>query len=214
MRKYTATDIPDIMRAMAKRAMVFFSGEYDLNVIFIRSKESQSDKFDDVCLVIYQKKLLSGKLEWVMKSFECTTDPGKNWLLSPINVNGTLIIVPGQYKKAFRLGYHNRSKGPGKMYRCLEQVDKLAYVLDNSRDSKLDFSLMEDPKNIFWDIRKTNIHRASQWAKSLLVGLYSAGCLVMAEDKSLQELIELVELQQATIGSDFITMTLLNEDWV
>lgn len=157
--------------------------EFDLrdnvvNLFGIRAKESQSDKFDDTVGLFVS---LEGKRK--LELYQATTDPGKNWLLTPMRKEGTAIMVPGQYRDLYMLGRH-------KDYEALEQRANANYVRDNNKDSKLDFSLYREGKGeIFSDNIKSNLHRASSNKIVNFVGLYSAACQVIQNPKHFESLL-------------------------
>ena len=191
---------------MSRKGHAFFeSGEFNLNLIGIRSATSISDYFDDLFVVVYKAQGL-----WRRQVYACTTDPGEHWLLNPLNRDGTIIMVPGQYRGAFKLGLHGRTSKLGP-YDALEQVKPIDYVRDNSRDSVLHFELMKDPANIFSAIAKTNIHRASKWKRLLNIGKYSAGCQVIQKPKDFEALIGLCRAQINEKHGNAFTYTLLKE---
>jgi len=156
-----------------------------LNPFGIRSKTSQSDKFDDL-----------GGVAWIdengqetLFNFWMTTDPGKHWLQNPMKAEGTIIIVPGQYIEVYEKGLHN-----GK-YDCFKQCKPMYYVRDYNKDTTLDFSLYRDKEQLkirgFWAIQGTNLHRASEWKIVELIGPYSAGCQVVQKPETFKKLIGL-----------------------
>lgn len=184
----------------------FTKGEYNLNLFGVRSTNSESNKFDDWFGVAWRNE----KGHWFIKWMPCTTDPGKHWLLNPMNVRGTAILVPGQYRNAYYLGIHGRSHASGG-YVALEQKRPMRYVRDNNRDSKLDFSLYKDPNNIFEANLKTNIHRASSSSIVRAIERYSAGCQVLQSPYDFKWLIELCKTSIEHGWSNSFTYTLLEE---
>lgn len=194
-----------IQSLINKDYRIFSEGAYDLNIIGIRSNNSKSDSFDDLICVLYKDE--SGI--WKLEKFQATTDPGKHWLLNPMNKNGTIIMVPGQYRGAFQLGLHGISGS--NPYQALRQIKPIFYVRDNNKDLNLDFSLYEKKENIFEDICNTNIHRTSSWKRVLNIGKYSAGCQVIQDPKHFQRFIELCILQDKWGHGDKFTYTLLEE---
>lgn len=174
----------DVKRLYLSKGYKFREQKMALNLFGIRSKISQSDKFDDL-----------GGLAWIdeegehLQNFWMTTDPGKHWLLTPMNSSGCIIMVPGQYLECYGKGLHN-----GK-YECFKQVGPMAYVRDNDRNTELDFSLYRDPekrkKHLFWGIQGTNFHRASLGKLTSLVQSYSAGCMVVQKPEIYKKLIDL-----------------------
>jgi hypothetical protein len=202
--------IPQIKRTMIKKGYNFFeTGSYNLNIIGIRSRNSQSGKFDDALCVIY--KDFTG--QWKIRQFECTTDPGKHYLMNPLNRKGCIIMVPGQYRKAYKIGIHGRSKPANRRYEALEQIGKIKYVRDNNKDSKLDFDLMNNPENVFSTATaKTNIHRTSKWKKQLKIGYYGAGCQVINDPEDFNLFMSLCHKQVDNGHGKTFTYTLLTED--
>ena len=57
---------------------VFESGQYNLNIIGIRSKDHKANSFDDRMCVVFRDEQ-----GWVTRTWECTTEPGKYWLENP-----------------------------------------------------------------------------------------------------------------------------------
>jgi hypothetical protein len=156
-----------------------------LNIGIMRSKNSQSDAFDD-----------TGWCAWIdendkenLLTFACTSDPGKHWLQNPMNKDGCIITVPGQYIEVFGKGRHNGD------YECFKQIAPIYYVRDYNKDSRLDFELYRNLESLkirgFWGICGTNLHRASKWKKLLSIGLYSAGCSVVQDPIIFDKLIAL-----------------------
>lgn len=175
----------DVKQLYASKGYSFREQKWALNIGAIRSKNSKSDTFDDLGWMAY----VDGENKPQIQFFWCTTDPGKHWLLSPMKTDGTIIMVPGQYKEVFGVGKHNGQ------YECFKQLGPIAYVRDNNKDTTLDFSLYRDPQkrktSLFWAISNTNLHRASEWKIIQWVGAYSAGCQVVQNPQTFKKLIEL-----------------------
>lgn len=183
----------------------FTKGIYNLNLIGVRSSDSQPDKFDDHFHVIYRGE----DNRFKHHTFPCTTDPGKHWLLNPMNIGGCAIMVPGQYKNAYVIGKH---KGE---YPALIQSSPIMFVRDNNRDSKLDFDLYRKPElrkdNVIPQVIGANIHRASAWQVALSVSKYSAACQVLQNPKDFDLLMTLVQGNVAAGHGTRFTYTLLEE---
>lgn len=191
----------------AKGYRFFDTGKYNLNIIGVRSMESRSNAFDDYLFVAYRDKMLQPRVN----SYNITTDPGKPWLLKPMDPLGTAVIVPGQYLDAYTIGIHGRSKPANRQYEALEQVGSMRYVRDNSKDDLIDTRLWLDPKNVFTGILKTNIHRCSKWSIQKLVETYSAGCQVHADPKKFEEFMALCRTSRDILKVNRFTYTLLME---
>jgi hypothetical protein len=197
----------DLKKIFEQKGYKFFDkGVYNLNIIGVRSENSQSNEFDDWLLLVYKEDVLD---DWVIKQYPITTDPGKYYLMNPLNKDGTIILVPGQYRGVYAIGIHGRSFLSGG-YEAMEQIAPMAYVRDNSRDSKLDFDLYKNPKNIFWDNPKTNIHRASKNSIVRWVEKYSAGCQVFQNPKHFEEFLSTAKKARQIWGNKF-SYTLLEE---
>lgn len=201
--------IDQIKKVFEKKNYDFFTLDkiYNLNIIGVRSESNTPNAFDDQILVIYKD---SNKKERIL-SFQATTDPGLYWLQNPLNVEGTLILVPGQYKSCYQVGIHGRSgKNP---YKALEQVGNMIYVRDADRDKVLDFELMNDPKKIITGIFKTNIHRANENHESVQVDKWSAGCQVIADPVDFATLLNLCDKATELYGNKLSYTLLENKDF-
>lgn len=195
---------------LAKKYRFFDSGQFNINLVGVRSQLSESNRFDDRLFVAY-KDLAFQK---VVREYSITTDPGKPWLLKPLDPKGCAIIVPGQYPGAYMVGIHGRSHASGG-YPALEQVGPMNYVRDNNRDAIIDASLWQDPARIFSGILKTNIHHAGkdQLRRKLfkyLVNQWSAGCQVFEYYDDFLEFLEICKTGARLHGNSF-TYTLLEE---
>lgn len=196
----TTQNIKDLFKI--KGYSFFEKGLYNLNIVGVRSNTSESNKFDDFICVVYNDK--EGQK---LKVYPATTDPGKPWLLAPMVSTGTAILVPGQYRGAYKIGIHGRTHASGG-YTALEQVKPMNYVRDNNKDDKIDHSLYINKSNIFSANLKTNLHRASKWSIVRLVEKYSAGCQVIQDPKDFDELISLCR-KSSNIYSNSFTYTLV-----
>lgn len=175
----------EVKQLYAKNGYKFREEVGAINIFGIRSKTSKSDKFDDLGGVAY--KIVGGQT--FVDHFWMTTDPGKHWLTSPMNKDGTIILVPGQYKNVYTKGLHNGD------YDCFKQVGQMAYVRDYNKDTTLDFDLYRNPEErkirLFWGVNGTNLHRASKWKILEFVGPYSAGCQVVQRAETFEKLLKL-----------------------
>lgn len=195
-------NLEEIQNVFKKKGYVMFTKPYDLNIFGIRSENSQSDKFDD-----WLGFWCAENGGTTFHIFPATTDPGKHWLLTPMQSGGTAIMVPGQYRGLYKKGFH-------KLYPALEQKGMAKYVRDNNKDTTLDFDLYRDPikaaKNVFSDNIKSNIHKAGFF--STLVGKWSAACQVTQKTSDFDLLMSYVDKQiEAELGNSF-TYTLLEEN--
>ena len=116
----------DFKKIFARKGYAFFTkGEYNLNIIGVRHKGSKiTNCFDDYIVVIYN----TGNEQNVRRVFACTTLPGKKAMEHPVNVVGTAILKEGQYRGAWKIGYHK-----GK-YKALCQKKPIKVYRDNNRN--------------------------------------------------------------------------------
>lgn len=190
----SADKIADVMRS---KGYVVFTNErgYDLNLFGIRTKDIQSNRFNDWVGTMY----MGPGGVWIYVVFPATTDPGLYWREYPMNVKGTAILKPGQYRSAYQLGTH-------RAYRAFQQIKPVTVYRDVDRDSYLDF----DDNNTDIGVFGINIHRASMFSPSSDVNRWSAGCQVLQDTIHLNFLLALAEESAAIYGNKF-TYTLLTE---
>jgi hypothetical protein len=118
-------------------------------------------------------------------------------------------MVPDQYFDVYTIGIHGRTGlNP---YEAFEQIGPMKYVRDNNKDLKLDFSLMNDKKNIFWANIKSNIHRASKLIIVQVIEKYSAACQVIQSASNFESLLEAGRNQINKTGVKKFNYTLFTE---
>lgn len=167
---------------------VFENGQYNVNIIGVRSAEHQPNRFDDVIYCVYKDE----KDEWVEKSWPCTTEPGKYWLENPTNVNGTAVLVPGQYRGVWKIDRHQgkydalcQRNGPVKTYR------------DSNKDDVIDL----DVDSITEGYYGINIHKAGK--ASTQIDRWSAGCQVFANASDFAEFMGICYKAREAWGNSF-----------
>lgn len=189
----SADHVEDVMRS--KGYAVFDDPRgFDLNIFGVRTADTDSNKFNDWLCVMYLNDGI-----WNLFSFPATTDPGLYWRENPMNVNGTAMLKPGQYRSAYMLGEH-------KGYPALQQRTPLLVYRDADRDQYLE----PDEDNVQEGMFGINIHRASAYAPSSEVNKWSAGCQVLQDPIHFEFLLNLVRASSKLYGNRF-TYTLLTE---
>ena len=174
----------------------FTNGNYNLNIIGIRTKgDKVTNLFDDYLIIIYR----NGQGRWTRKFYSITTDPGSTFMKNPSNPKGTAILVPGQYRGAWMIAKHR-----GK-YNALCQRKSVKVYRDNNKDNIYDFK----PETIDNGVFGINIHKAGNASKR--VDNWSAGCQVFANDADFANFMEFCKKQKDIYGNTF-TYTLLNEE--
>src|SRR5688500_17679011 len=151
-----------------------YTKPYQLNIVGLRSKNVNSNSFDDEIHVFYTKD--DGK--WNYHIFPATTDPGTFWLNNPAYPQGTAILAQGQNLDAYQIGFHR-----GK-YEALVQVKPVTVIRDYDRDAILDFNNGTKETGNFG----INIHRAESTGSTKVIDQYSAGCQVFRSEEHTSEL--------------------------
>ena len=187
----------DFQKIFARKGYAFFTkGEYNLNIIGVRHKGAKvTNHFDDCLVVIYN----TGNEKNVKRVFTCTTLPGKKAMEHPMQVKGTAILKEGQYRGAWKIGYHK-----GK-YKALCQAKPVPVYRDGNKDDKFDLNPISIDRGIFG----INIHKAGD--NSTLVDGWSFGCQVLAKSLDFNALMRLAERSASIFGNSF-TYTLINEE--
>ena len=186
----------DVLRkACARKGYLFFeSGNYNLNIIGIRTEDRAANTFNDWLCVAFKQNGC-----WVLFVFDCTTDPGVYWRKHPMNKLGTAVLVPGQYRGAYMLGMHKS------MYPALVQQKVLPVYRDNNLDSIVDYGGDVDKG---W--HGINLHPRAEGLTHDDIGKWSAGCQVTANYYEHLMLIQAAKVSADMWGNRF-TYTLLEE---
>ncbi len=184
-----------VLRAHKAAGYPVFYGDYNLNLIGLRSSMRDSNAFNDRLFVFYD---LHDRA--MMHCFDITTDPGTFYREHPINVDGTAVVAPGHYSKCWEIGKHRG------LYDALVQVDDMAVFRDNNADRSLDMKTDTLQVGIFG----INLHRANERRQSTVVGKWSAGCQVVADPLDFNIVMALAK-KSADIYGPLFSYTLLDE---
>lgn len=182
----------------------FFEGPWNPNLIGIRSKERRAGLWDDLLLLAYT----DDDGAQVVSAHEGTTDPSDVWLQSEKrHRDGTLIVVPGQYRGCWGVGpqYLHRNTYP-----CFKQVAPIAFVRDDNADDILDIEALIARGMEQRDVVGINGHRGSAHRAVPSVGLYSAGCQVWRHPSEFLQVLDFVQWTATRYGNR-ATYTLLDE---
>jgi len=185
-----------IKKVMKQKSHLFFEdGDFNLNIIGIRNASRRADLFDDTLMALYKEDN-----EWTINSYSITTEPGPRILRRPINSKGTAILIPGQYRGAYKIGTH-------KTYTALVQKGgKVKVWRDDNKDSKPDYKGEEDEG--WFGI---NIHKHSGPNNRENTGGVSAGCQVFRSSQDFYEFMDLCDVASDHWGNNF-TYTLINSE--
>lgn len=193
----TCFGLHSITAIMLKKGYVLFSNKegHDLNIVGIRSWDMSSNQFNDWITVFY----LSGQT-WNFFAFPATTDPGTFYRQNPCNVKGTAILKPGQYRGAYKIGYH-------KGYKALQQQKPVIVYRDADHNKIIDTAGIKEDIGMFG----INIHHANAYRPSMSISKWSAGCQVFQDPDHFAFFMTLCERARKKFGNSF-TYTLLRED--
>jgi len=176
----------------------FDKGFYNLNLFGIRSNDLKVNEYNDYLGIAYRDDFNNPKLE----IFKATTKPGLYWLKNKLgNSKGTAILIPGQYRKCWKLGYH-------KSYQALEQNGTGVFKVwrDYDADGELD---TKGP--VYSDVSGLNLHTTSFKNEIDKVGAYSAGCQVIQDDLDFNIFLSIV-IKSASYYSNSFSYTLLEQN--
>ena len=188
----------DFEKLFKRKGYAFFTkGVYNLNIIGIRAKGNQiTNSFDDYLMLIY--KTPNGT--WSRQIYNITTDPGIYYMTNIPNKKGTAILVPGQYRGAYKIDKHK-----GK-YFALCQKKPVKVWRDKNKDKIYDW----DPSTLEEGLLGINIHKAG--IRSNRINTWSAGCQVFAIEQQFKSFMNYCNKQIANGLGDTFTYTLLHED--
>lgn len=181
--------IPQLLFILKRRKYKVYDKPYQLNIIGIRSPETNSNRFDDELHVLFK----DDKLKWHHFRYPITTDPGTYWLLHPLQVDGTAIMKEGQYENSYKLGFH---KG---QYKALVQAKPIVVIRDYDRNAVLDFDNGKEFKGMYG----VNIHRSSASGSSKSIDKWSAGCQVFQNIADFNQFMQLCEKHKSRFGNLF-----------
>lgn len=189
----------DLQEIFVGKGYAFFdNGSYNVNLFGIRSGDLRVDEFNDIIGVAYRDDFGNPKLEL----FRATTKPGLYYLKNKLgNIDGTAILIPGQYRGCWTLGFHRG-------YKAL--VQKGLGIFKVWRDSDSDSGL-DTGGEVFDNVTGLNLHTTSFNNEVDRVGRYSAGCQVVQDDMDLGILISILT-KSANIYGDSFSYTLLEEN--
>lgn len=193
--KYTPDQIISCMETKGYSVAKNQDKAFNVNIIGIRNAVPVVNYFCDVIEVLYLFKD-----QWYQQEFPATTDPGLYWLQNPMNVEGTGILKPGQYKGMWSLGKHNG-------YDALVQTGNCTLYRDNDRDGNLDIIPGTEETGLFG----INCHHAGSNAPESGVNKWSAGCQVIQSRDVFEKIfLPLCKAGAKNWGNSF-TYTLLGE---
>ena len=193
---FTAPKVEEIISVMDVKGYKVFENTkgHDLNIVGIRTKSIQAEKFNDWLTVFYLFDSV-----WNYFAFPATTDPGTYYRKNPLTVKGTAVLKPSQYRSVYKIGRHRN-------YKALQQIKNMTVYRDANRDTFLDTSGIEEDTGV----HAINIHRSNAHKPSTVVGKWSAGCQVFQDPDHFQFFLALCDRASEKYGNKF-SYTLLEE---
>jgi hypothetical protein len=192
--------VEQIKKVMQSKGYAFFTnGDYNLNIIGVRSSKREANSFDDWMVLCYKANNI-----WLTRIYHITTDAGTYWLKNPLDKRGTAILVPNQYRGVYSIDKHN-----GKYFALCQRKGKVKTYRDNDRDKILDM----DASTITEGMYGINIHRSNPYTESISVDKWSAGCQVFANPKDFEQFMEICNKARNIWGNKFTYTLLLEEDF-
>jgi hypothetical protein len=191
--------VRDVKSVFSKYDYTFFENDsknYNLNLVGIRTKAKKVNTFDDILLVLWNYK------GWNVNSYIITTDPGLYWLRKPMNVDGTAIVKPGQYRGVWKKGTH-------KGYPALQQIEPITVIRDYNRDDKLNYNSGVEQTGLFG----INLHKSyNDYTER--VGKWSAGCQVFRDGTEFDDyFMPLIDKAAKMWGNSFTYTLVCEEDF-
>lgn len=208
LTKETLRLIPYLMEQRGYKVFKNNIKPFNFNFVGIRTKTKEAGKFDD-WFVAFVNKGTKKIPQYEFRKWPITTDPGVYWLKNPMRVvtledgkkvRGCAVLKEGQYRSAWKYGWHKR-------YRALQQAKPVTVYRDYNKNVIIDTEGMPTQTGLFG----INIHHAGWWSK--IVGKWSAGCQVFQRLKDWKEFWQLVLVSRANWGNYF-TYTLILEEWL
>lgn len=193
---FPAPKVDDIVSVMNTKGYSVFKNTkgHDLNIVGIRTESIEEEKFNDWLAVFYT---FDGS--WNYFAFPATTDPGTFYRKNPLNVKGTAVLKPDQYRGVYKIGRHRN-------YKALQQIGDMTVYRDANRDTSLDTTGMVEDTGL----HAINIHRSNAHKASTVVGKWSAGCQVFQDPDHFQFFLALCDRASEKFGNKF-SYTLLEE---
>jgi|TARA_R110002110_G_scaffold318741_1_gene531574 hypothetical protein len=191
--------LPPLLERVASLGhKTFANGDWDMNIIAIRSKGRKAGKFDDRIFLVFKVQD-----QWRQHMWACTTDPGTYYLKTASKEwhdKGTAIAAAGQYPASHSIGSH-------KGYTALVQTGKMKCFRDKNMDEILDM----DPDTLEEGRFSLNIHRSSATKISKANIKWSGGCCVFANPAGFVEFMRLCHKQVRQRGWKTFTYTLIED---
>lgn len=186
-----AVDVVDLVREECRRLDYWFPGEdshYDLFLFGVRHPNARLGQWDDVLGAIMR---IEG-VGWRYRLWPGTTDPGVDGDRKDdprLHVDGTAILVPGQYRGCWTLGLHRA--GTSSEHEAFRQHRPMRFWRDHEQDG-----VRTTGGRVLSDTIGCNGHRPYKDGLGR-VGVASLACQVWQWQRDHAEAMGWAHLQQA-----------------
>tara|TARA_R110001592_G_scaffold40756_1_gene133527 strand:+ start:168 stop:776 length:609 start_codon:yes stop_codon:yes gene_type:complete len=201
--KYSREQIKAVMDT--KGYKYFENENYDVNIIGIRNSDTKgqvTNRFDDTMTISFKDEVN----DWNYLEFDCTTDPGDDYVDNPLVNKGVAILKPGQYRGSHKIRLH------GGKYTALGQKKDVTVYRDRNKDGVYDFDEATCDTGLFG----INIHRATSRTgkKSTYIDKWSAGCQVIASNDDWHVFLDICQTAREVWGNSFSYTLIESKDIV
>lgn len=166
--------------------------------------DTTADKWNDSVLI-----LAHDGVEWdILAFYRATTEPGRHYVVNPLNRNGGACLDLGFHKGLWRFGQHRG-------YRALSQAGKVRLRRDRNKNHRRDDAItIEQGNGINLHTSKTSGWRGSYSETS--IGRWSAGCVVIPNPNEFKELLSILEKspQYRQNRNTLFDFRLLDHSWL
>ena len=195
--KYTREQIKAASEKLGHK--YFTQGVLNVNIIGIRNSDTNgkvTNKFDDTMTISY----MDNDMQWQYNEYNCTTDPGDDYVDNPLMEKGVAILKPGQYSGSHKIRLH------GGKYTALGQKKPVKVYRDANKDGVYDYDESTVDEGVFG----INIHRATslEGKTSTYIDKWSAGCQVIASNDDWHEFLNICQEARSEWSNSF-TYTLI-----
>ena len=195
--KYTREQIKAASEKLGHK--YFTQGVLNVNIIGIRNSDTNgkvTNKFDDTMTISY----MDNNMQWQYNEYNCTTDPGDDYVDNPLMEKGVAILKPGQYSGSHKIRLH------GGKYTALGQKKPVKVYRDANKDGVYDYNEDTVDEGLFG----INIHRATALSgkTSTYIDKWSAGCQVIASNDDWHEFLDICQEARSEWSNSF-TYTLI-----
>ncbi len=166
--------------------------------------DTTPDKWNDSVLI-----LAHDGVEWnILAFYRATTEPGRHYVVNPLNRNGGACLDLGFHKGLWRFGQHRG-------YRALSQAGAARLRRDKNKNHRRDDVVtVERNRGINLHTSKTTGWRGSYSETS--IGRWSAGCVVIPNPDEFRECLSILEKapQYRKNSNTLFDFRLLDHSWV